>query len=408
MQMFTPFQYIKLDIANSFGLDDKLFQERLDWFESNKDNLANLINDADEPAQFYAGMLAYQDVMSGTPTGYLVGMDATASGLQCIAALCGCPVTASSVNMVDPNKRKDVYTDGYHVMLDMLDGKMDKFERKPVKGAIMTNFYGSMANPRKLFGADSVELTKFYEMLQVIAPGGQALKNDLISIWQPGALQHSWVLPDGFEAVVKVISTHEDSFEVNELRSSFTHRYHVNEGQDAGLSLAANTIHSVDGFVVREMNRRANYDRNKVRDVVSWIETALAGNAHDAMDSDIQYIRLINIWKQCRLTSVRIIDYITPFNVTAMPASMMRELYGILKDMLVYKPFPLICIHDCFKCHPNYMNYVRQNYINIFMQLADSKMLESLVQDITGKHIPVRKLSTNLSSLISKSNYMLS
>ena len=409
MQTFTPFQYIKLDIANSFGLDDKLFQERLDWFEANKDNLAGLVNASEEPAQFYAGILAYQDVMSGTPTGYLVGMDATASGLQCIAALCGCPVTASSVNMVDPDKRKDVYTDGYHIMLEKLDGKMDKFERKPVKGATMTNFYGSMANPRKLFGENSKELATFYEMLEVIAPGGQALKNDLISIWQPGVLQHSWTLPDGFEAVVKVITTHEDSFEVNELKSSFTHRYHVNEGQDAGLSLAANTIHSVDGFVVREMNRRANYDRNKVRDVVEWIDTALSGEAHSSdFEVEPQYARLIKIWKQCRLTSIRIIDYITPFNVAQMPNQMMVELQDILKGMLQYKPFPLICIHDCFKCHPNYMNHVRQNYINIFMQLADSKMLESMVQDITGKHTPVRKLTRNLSSLIEQSNYMLS
>lgn len=136
MEIFTAFQYIKLDIANSFGLDKELFEDRLNWFEANKDNLSGLVDDADEPAQFYAGKLCYEDTKAGLPTGYLVGMDATASGLQCMAALTGCKVTARSVNMIDPDCRKDVYTDGYHAMIALLDGKMDKFERAQTKDAI--------------------------------------------------------------------------------------------------------------------------------------------------------------------------------------------------------------------------------------------------------------------------------
>lgn len=409
MQTFTALQYIKLDIANSFGLDDKTFEDRLEWFQNNKDDLASLVNDAEEPAQFYAGLLAYQDVMSGKPTGYLVGMDATASGLQCIAALCGCPKTASSVNMVEPDKRKDVYMDGYAVMKEMLDGKMDRFDRKPVKQAIMTNFYGSKANPRTLFGEDSKELKTFYAMLNVIAPGAEMTKNDLISLWQPHALAHSWTLADGYDVVVKVMTTLETSFEVNELNSSFTHRYHVNQGTEFGLSLAANTIHSVDGMVVREMNRRANYNSTDVRRV-----QAILLDFIDKTDVDVSLKknallqRLVNIWKHTGFTSIVCIDHITRDNVCLLPLKMKQELIEILGKMLMYKPFALICIHDCFKCHPNYMNYVRQNYINIFCQLADSTLLSAMASDIVGKSMPVRKITNNLSSLIRNSNYMLS
>ena len=57
--------------------------------------------------------------------------------LQCMAALTGCKVTAESVNLVDPTQRKDVYTNGYKVMQELL-GEDISFERKDTKRAIMT------------------------------------------------------------------------------------------------------------------------------------------------------------------------------------------------------------------------------------------------------------------------------
>lgn len=163
--------------------------------------------------------------------------------LQCMAALTGCKVTAESVNLVDPTQRKDVYTNGHKVMQELL-GEDISFERKDTKRAIMTSMYGSRKAPRVLFGEGTPALKAFYQMLDVIAPGAHMLKNDLINLWQPYALQHKWEMPDGFTCIVKVMDTKEESFEVNELKSSFTHRYKVNQGTEKGLSLAANCIHA--------------------------------------------------------------------------------------------------------------------------------------------------------------------
>lgn len=408
MQQFTAFQYIKLDIANSFGLDKELFDGRIKWFEENKNNLANLVNDADEPAQFYAGMLAYQDVLEGKPIGYLVGMDATASGLQCMAALTGCKTTAETVNLIDPNCRKDAYTDGYKVMGELLNGKIDKIDRKDLKGAIMTHFYGSQANPRSVFGENTIELQKFYETVQTIAPGANMLRDDLINLWQPKALQHLWELPDGFTAVVKVMTMKEESFEVNELNSSFTHRYWVNEGQDFGLSLAANVVHSVDGMVVREMNRRANYDETKVQRVYELLTGSNNTDVVDYTVDDKQLKRAIELVERHRFVSAVMIEFIDHENVHMIPLWIKNQLIEIIEKMLAHKPYALIAIHDCFKCHPLYMNNVRQNYIDIFAQIADSTMLQAIASQISGKRIPVTKLSNDLSTYIRKSNYMLS
>lgn len=54
------------------------------------------------------------------------------------------------------------------------------------------------------------------------------------------------------------------------------------------------------------------------------------------------------------------------------------------------------------------MNEVRQNYIDIFADMADSHMLASLISQIVQKKVPVRKLSNDLSKYIRNSNYMLS
>ena len=52
MQKFTAREYLKIDIANSFGLDKKDWNERIQWFDQNEHQLSSLLNQAEEPALF--------------------------------------------------------------------------------------------------------------------------------------------------------------------------------------------------------------------------------------------------------------------------------------------------------------------------------------------------------------------
>lgn len=83
MMRFSSLDYIKIDIANQFGmsLDKKSFKQRIAWVNSVKD-LRSKIKDAEKPVQFMAGVLALEDAQAGIPTGHLVGLDACASGKQ--------------------------------------------------------------------------------------------------------------------------------------------------------------------------------------------------------------------------------------------------------------------------------------------------------------------------------------
>jgi len=98
----------------------------------------------------------------------------------------------------------------------------------------------------------------FYEALAVRLPGAVECMNDMQSCWQPNALKHEWTLPDGHVASVKVMEGINKKIEIDEMdHATFTHRAYVNQSIKRGLSLAANIVHSIDGYVVREMYRMA-------------------------------------------------------------------------------------------------------------------------------------------------------
>ena len=47
--------------------------------------------------------------------------------------------------------------------------------------------------------------------------------------------------------------------------ASFKYRHSINCGKKEGLSNAAHVVHSIDGMVVRELGRRCNYNRSKLK-----------------------------------------------------------------------------------------------------------------------------------------------
>lgn len=252
MTPFTGKQYLEIDIANSFGLDQDPWHVRLSWFQYNRskiesDPMPDIVKwskDAKEPAQFLAGVMAYRDTKAGKPTGYLCGLDATASGLQLLSVLSGCKQSAATCNLVDTGRREDAYTLVYQRVCEILDVHPSLFAipRKDCKQALMTHLYGSKAVPKQVFGEDTPQLAAFYQAIDELMPGANELNHGLLGLWNPDALEHSWVLPDGFEAYIKVMD--KDKHVVDFLGKKFEIIERVNRPKEQGLSLGANIIHS--------------------------------------------------------------------------------------------------------------------------------------------------------------------
>lgn len=134
-QTFTGKDYLKIDIAGSFGLDKLTWDERIDWFDKNETQLHSLLPKADEPALFYAGILAWEAATAGKPSGYPISLDATCSGIQLLAVLAGDRKAAQICNVVDTGKREDAYVSIYQDMVNAL-GQTAKIDRKLTKQAI--------------------------------------------------------------------------------------------------------------------------------------------------------------------------------------------------------------------------------------------------------------------------------
>lgn len=119
MQTYSPLEYLKIDIANQFGLDKKTFPQRIAWVNSVKD-LRGKIATAEKPAQFLAAVLALEDAQAGIPTGHLVGLDACASGITILGILVGCHTTSANTGVIG-QKRMDMYAECTKAINTQLD-----------------------------------------------------------------------------------------------------------------------------------------------------------------------------------------------------------------------------------------------------------------------------------------------
>jgi hypothetical protein len=418
---YTPFQWLLIDAANNYGngLDKDLFEARIQW---GLDNLTTLEAQADKAETYPLYMKAVQAIrkaQKGIPTGHMIGMDAICSGIQLMSCMTGCAVGAANTGLILQDERSDAYTKCTEVMNGILQ-MIQEISRKDAKNALMTSFYGSREQPILIFGADTEELEAFYQASTIIAPGATELKQDLLASWQPFALMHSWKLPDGFDAKIKVMTKVDgkDSrsrVEVDELdHATFTYEYFINEGAKKGLSNVANVVHSMDAYVLRTMHRRCNYDAAMVRAAGACIIIEMDERDRGLQDvsisvdeeelAKVQYY--IAQYERSTVADVVILPYINDQTVRLLSTKHLNKLWSIIDGMLQYKPFPIVTVHDEFKAHANNINWMRWTYKEILADIADSEVLTDIMNQLHGiTDGKYKKLSYDLGDKIRQSNY---
>lgn len=404
-QQFTGLQYLKIDIANNWGLDKLKWDERIEWFDKNESQLDTLVSKADSPALFYAGVQAWKAHKAGQPSGYPISLDGCSSGLQILACLVGDRKAAELCNVVDTGKREDAYTVVYHWMLEQLkefaNGTM--LDRNPVKKAIMTSLYGSQKVPRDVFGGTDGLLEMFFEAMGTLAPGAWELNTAFLGMWNPEALSYSWVLPDNFHVHTKVVGTLKEN--VNYGGAVFEITQRKNMAQKEGRSIGANVTHSIDSYIVRELTRRCDYDKEQIMRVKVAL-CAHEGGTPDLTDPDTQMVD--TLWKHYEKTgllSARIFDYLNEDSVSAVTD---RSVVFRLIYSLPAKPFKVMSIHDCFRVLPNYGNDVRRQYNNLLVELAKGDLLSHILSMVLNRPVSVGKLDADMWKDVAQTNYALS
>ena len=399
-QSFSGFDYLKIDIANNFGLDKETWHNRIAWFNANEANLDYLVNQAAEPALFYAATQAWKDTLAGKPIGYMISLDATASGLQILAALTGDRSAAQLCNVVDAGGRQDAYTIIYNHMLTAL-AQHGKISRDDVKRAIMTSLYSSKAVPKQVFGEGAL-LALFYETMKAQAPAAWELNETMLQLWNPDTHSHDWIMPDNFHVQIAVMDTVRET--VHFENQPFDVHYKLNRPMPEGRSLGANVVHAIDGMIVREMSRRCQYDQKKVDQLADLLGggTFLGANTHT--DDDKMVVILWDHYMDTGYLSARIIDHLNEDNLGHTHFDVIRNLLRSLPA----KPFTVVPVHDCWRCLPHYGNDLRTQYNLQLQMIAKSELLSSLVSQLVGQPVQVDKLDPDLWMDIAYSNYALS
>lgn len=423
---YTGWQWLLIDAANNVGRDKDLFEDRIQWATDHLSDLESFIEDADNPALYHKAVLAIRRALKGESIGHMVGVDATCSGIQIMSCLTGCHIGAYNTGLINDNMRADAYTKCTESMIDILAGVLSEaleVSRSDAKTALMTSFYGSKAQPIRIFGENTPQLEAFYQAAAEIAPGAWELRQDLLDSWQPYALSHSWKLPDGFDVKVKVMKKIDGNdsrsrIEVDELdHATFTYEFYINEGEKRGKSNVANVTHSVDGFVLREMHRRCNHDVNVTRRAVVAMEEEVGERLVKFADTTInvdletynQMLYYIDNYKRSGMPSTVIIPLINRQTVKLLDDKHLAKLCAIGHDMLRQGSFPIITVHDEFKSHPNDVNAMRWHYKEILADVADSDMLNDILSQIYGCKATFTKYSqgTSLGDKIRQSSYGL-
>ncbi|AXH72069.1 MAG: RNA polymerase [Podoviridae sp. ctda_1] len=361
-------------------------------------------NQAENPALFFAGCLAYDAFMDKRPSGYPVSFDATSSGMQILAAVTGDRLAASICNVIDSGKREDSYTAVFERMVDVLMERLGeaagRISRDDCKQAIMTSLYGSEATPKEVFG-EGAQLMIFYDVMLEMAPGAWELNQYFLDIWDPTVLEHNWIMPDNFHVKVKVMDSEQET--VHFLNDKYDTFYKKNAPKEKGRSLGANFTHSVDGMIVREITGRCMYDPQRIEDIRNMIAADRGSMIDDSADGKM----VDTLWGHYMTTgflSVRILKYLNWVNIDSVDRNVILDLINSLPK----KPFQVVAVHDCFRCLPGYVNDLRKQYNLQLHLLAKSKVLESILFQMTGRKMSIAPLDPTLADDILEANYALS
>jgi hypothetical protein len=400
---FTDYQYMMIDLANSFGLDKEEYSTRIQWVRDNMDILETLADKADEPYVYAKSLKNLRDVQLGKPTGALIRFDAICSGIQLLSVLTRCVKGCMATGAInDGKKRANAYRKVHRTMETILGEEFD-VTYEDIKQAVMTSCYGSKAIPEELFGT-GVKLEAFKQACMEVAPGAFGMLNPLKNTWDPTTKVHHWKLPDGYQAYVPVMATDIIDLVVDELGGYEMSTLIVeNRAKEFGVSNIANVTHSIDGYVVRSLVRYCNYNPSTTKRIRKLVNDELA-TRKDESQTDQSILKTI---EKLNLLDITIIDEITSFNVGKYPRQVLELMMKDVDLMESHPPFEVVPVHDCFGVRPSSMNRLRFWYNEILARLSNSTLLEMILSQLYHEEVNLKVFDEDIADRIRQNNYAI-
>lgn len=325
------YHWLMVHAANMWGCDKQSMKERLTWYEDNVAMILNIAEDplmstewhqADAPFQFLATCFAIHDYLGGREVHLPIQVDGTCNGLQHLSAMSLDEVTGAAVNLTPGAVPRDIYTE--------IGGKVPGYDRKSVKGSIMTIPY---SRTLRGFCEDAKKALKkrgdYKDWAQALAMGR--------ALWAEA--NRSLKLPMKTMAWLKAVAR----------AAAYT-------GKD-GIEVAWTTP---TGFLVRHRYRKMNS-----RTLINWINGTR--HRHKLKDED-----------KTKLDRRKIAASIAANFVHSYDAAALVETI-----LIAYPLTDFLVIHDAFGTHANDMHKLSVAIREAFIYVHSENALEQLAKECT-------------------------
>lgn len=346
-EIYSPFEWLLIDLASQYGMDKDTYSERIQWSVSQlnlfkvdsllelQSSLSELLAESDDKAAFMGVALALWDTYKGIPSSWEVAQDAASSGAQLMSCLMKCETGMAHTGVLG-TKVPDLYTD-VHTAMDTAS-----IDRKTLKKGMIPYMYASEKAPKAVFGAD---YPKFISAYGACVPAAQRLSNILVDCWDSEATEYTWELPDGFEVYIPVINQNQKKipYKNHRVEYRFNELGTIPKGKHGSKALSPNVIHSMDAYVLRELCRRCNYDPIALGRAIRSLESPKVGKACKAKAKKLKHLE--SLYREFKQVSVVAIEYITKETAACVSEEYRQELLNILYVMEEVKPFSVRHIH---------------------------------------------------------------
>lgn len=306
---------LKYYLASHFGLDKELYVDRV---KAVNDGLCSDIARAKEPILATKTLQMLQRATVGKPFSGTVSIDATNSGFQILAIATGDAELAKWTNLTDETKVYDYYA--FAASKITQDQDEIKAIRPYIKKALMGVAYNSEALPREMGVkiAETLGKTKMFclskewvdatTISQPVAELQKKLNGIVCRLGQRASLQADkdkfiirWTMPDGFKVEMPLKRSGSISMLTEAFRGNFMFNELGWDKQKNFRGLVPNIIHSIDGYICRQVIRNAAKKGIKVLSIHDCFVV------HPSYASIVKRLYTIELKK---LNRMNIIDYI--------------------------------------------------------------------------------------------------
>jgi hypothetical protein len=346
----SPMDWLFMDVARSYGLDKATWGERFEWAWKNPKPQQG----AKDPFLYKSACEALEQAENSKDLDHLISLDATASGIQCLALMSQDSDSAMAVNL-GSDRVHNIYRD--------VQREMGPHDYEAVKQATMTHFYESVLTPLQLFGND---YPKFLAAMEKAMPGPTVIR-DAIASCMDGREQYRWTMMDGYEVVMDVTAPVECTLDIGAGHSVSWMEHRKAPVPTKGLT--ANVTHSLDALVLREVLRRTHCP-------YEWYQQETP--FEELRDKDILLMQSILRWQRTQFVSFEFMDHCDGMNQHLVPNALRAAIDARkTRDCMYVQP-----IHDCYRVKATDASDLFQIVKEVMADLAYAKTAEWLLPQL--------------------------